>query len=93
MRRLLLVQTGIGLALAAATTSSAQSDSTGYFAPVMVITATRDRALVDELPAAATTVAARDIHRGERGVSLDEALRQVSASSPAIDTTSLKASA
>ncbi|HIG16590.1 MAG TPA: TonB-dependent receptor [Candidatus Handelsmanbacteria bacterium] len=56
---------------------SAQSDSTDYAAPITVITATRDHDLADELPAAATTVDLRDIQRGEKLVSLDEALRHV----------------
>lgn len=48
-----------------------------YTADVTMITATRDRDRAIEIPQASTVVTARDIHRGERGVSLDEALRHV----------------
>ena len=52
-------------------------DSTDYTAPTTVISATRDRALADETPAATTILVGRDIQRGDKGVSLDEALRHV----------------
>jgi iron complex outermembrane receptor protein len=68
---------GLAAALAPVSWATAQSDSTGYSAPVTVITAGRDRDLVDEIPVATTTVTMRDIRRGEKGVSLDEALRHV----------------
>jgi iron complex outermembrane recepter protein len=57
--------------------TDSRGDSTDYTAPATVITATRDRALADEIPGAATTVSLRDIQRGEKGVSLDEALHHV----------------
>ncbi|MFP6590197.1 MAG: TonB-dependent receptor, partial [Candidatus Latescibacterota bacterium] len=62
--------------------AEAQSDSSAaalgpYAAPITVITAGRDRDLADEIPVATTTVTVRNIHRGEKGVSLDEALRHV----------------
>ncbi|HJP31945.1 MAG TPA: TonB-dependent receptor [Candidatus Latescibacteria bacterium] len=56
---------------------AARTNNASHAAPTTVITATRDRDLADEIPAAATTASLRDIHRGEKGVSLDEALRHV----------------
>jgi iron complex outermembrane receptor protein len=56
--------------------AQARGDS-AWVAPVVVITATRDRDNALEVPAAATTVDATQIRRGEPGVSLDEALRHV----------------
>lgn len=48
-----------------------------YTVPATIIRATRDRDLADELPAATSIVTGRDLQRGDKGVSLDEALRHV----------------
>jgi iron complex outermembrane receptor protein len=77
MRNPYLLYIGCTSLLVALSTAGAQGDSTDYTAPTTVISATRDRALADELPAAATMVGRRDIQRGEKGVSLDEALHHV----------------
>ena len=65
------------LTLTTAPGTAAQPDSTTFITPLTVITATRDQDLTDELPAAVTIIDSRQIHRGEKGVSLDEALRHV----------------